>query len=161
MLNIEEIREIVKMIDQSSVNEFNYETNGTSISLKKSNGVVHQVSAESTTVQPVETVTNVEQPAVQATQAEQVAESTKATVDYDYEIVSPMVGTLYRASSPEHDPFVEVGTVVQENSVVCIVEAMKLFNEIASEVNGEIVEVLVQDGELVEFGQPLFRVKTK
>ena len=151
MLNIEEIREIVKMIDQSSVNEFNYETNGTSISLKKSNGVVHQVSAESTTVQPVETVTNVEQPAVQATQAEQVAESTKATVDYDYEIVSPMVGTLYRASSPEHDPFVEVGTVVQENSVVCIVEAMKLFNEIASEVNGEIVEV----------GQPLFRVKTK
>src|SRR5699024_1984063 len=82
-------------------------------------------------------------------------------VEFDYEIVSPMVGTLYSAPSPGKDPFVIKGSSVTKDSVVCIVEAMKLFNEIEAEVSGEIVEVLVEDGELVEYGQPLFRVKTK
>ncbi|MDO6450821.1 acetyl-CoA carboxylase biotin carboxyl carrier protein, partial [Oceanobacillus profundus] len=80
-------------------------------------------------------------------------------VNYDHEIVSPMVGTFYAASSPENDPFVTRGSSVETNTVVCIVEAMKLFNEIEAEISGEIVEVLVENGELVEYGQPLFRVK--
>ncbi len=80
-------------------------------------------------------------------------------MDYDYEVVSPMVGTFYSAPSPEDDPYVTVGTKVEPQSIVCIVEAMKLFNEIEAEVSGEIVEILVQNGELVEYGQPLFRVK--
>src|SRR5699024_5921318 len=83
-----------------------------------------------------------------------------ATTDFDYEIVSPMVGTFYKAPSPESEPYVKVDSQVNENSIVCIVEAMKLFNEIEAEVSGKIVEILVQDGELVEYGQPLFRVKT-
>lgn len=78
-----------------------------------------------------------------------------------HKITSPMVGTFYASSSPEADPYVTVGSKVTESSVVCIVEAMKLFNEIEAEVKGEIVEVLVENGQLVEYGQPLFLVKAE
>ena len=70
-----------------------------------------------------------------------------------------MVGTFYHSPSPDVDPYVKVGSKVSNDSIVCIVEAMKLFNEIEAEVNGEIVEILVKNGQLVEFGQPLFLVK--
>ncbi len=72
---------------------------------------------------------------------------------------SPMVGTFYRSASPDAEPFVEVGTKVAEDSVLCIVEAMKVMNEIKAELRGEIVEILVENGEPVEFGQPLFHIK--
>ena len=76
------------------------------------------------------------------------------------DVKSPMVGIFYAASSPDAEPFVKVGSKVTPNTVVCILEAMKLFSEIEAEVEGEITEVLVNDGEFVEFGQPLFKVKT-
>lgn len=76
-----------------------------------------------------------------------------------HEIRSPLVGTFYRRSSPDADPFVAVGQRVDEETVVCIVEAMKVMNEIKAECSGEIVEALVDDGEPVEFGQPLFLVR--
>lgn len=72
-----------------------------------------------------------------------------------------MVGTFYQAPNPEAAPYVKVGDKVGEESIVCIVEAMKLFNEIEAEVKGEIVEILVKDGQLVEYGQPLFLVKAE
>ena len=75
------------------------------------------------------------------------------------EIVSPMVGTFYRSPGPDAAPFVDVGDRVNKNTVVCIVEAMKVMNEIKAETDGEIVEILVQNGEPVEFGQPLYLVK--
>ena len=75
------------------------------------------------------------------------------------QITSPMVGTFYRTPSPEAPPFVDVGSRVDEESVVCIVEAMKVMNEIQAEVTGEVIEILVENGEPVEFGQPLLLVK--
>jgi len=75
--------------------------------------------------------------------------------------VSPMVGTFYQSPSPDLPAYVKVGDKVGNETIVCIVEAMKLFNEIEAEVQGEIVEVLVKDGELVEYGQPLFLVKAE
>jgi acetyl-CoA carboxylase biotin carboxyl carrier protein len=75
-------------------------------------------------------------------------------------IPSPMVGTFYRSASPESEPFVQVGKRITTDSVLCIIEAMKVMNEIKSEVNGEVLEILVENGEPVEFGQPLFLVKT-
>jgi acetyl-CoA carboxylase biotin carboxyl carrier protein len=77
------------------------------------------------------------------------------------EIPSPMVGTFYRAPSPDTDSFVEVGEQIDEETVVCIVEAMKVMNEIKAEVAGEVVEILVQNGEAVEYGQPLLLVRTE
>jgi acetyl-CoA carboxylase biotin carboxyl carrier protein len=75
-------------------------------------------------------------------------------------IPSPMVGTFYRSASPEAEPFVAVGKRISPDSVLCIIEAMKVMNEIKSELSGEILEILVENGEPVEFGQPLFLVKT-
>lgn len=76
-------------------------------------------------------------------------------------ITSPIVGTFYSASNPAADPFVKVGSVVEEGQVVCILEAMKLMNEIESELNGEILEILVKNEDMVEFGQKLFKVRVK
>ncbi len=76
-----------------------------------------------------------------------------------HKITSPMVGTFYQAPNPDSPAYVKVGDKVGDETIVCIVEAMKLFNEIEAEIKGEIVEVLVKDGQLVEYGQPLFLVK--
>ena len=80
------------------------------------------------------------------------------TASHLIEIASPMLGTFYRASSPDAEPFVQVGTHVEPETIVCIIEAMKVFNEIAAETRGTIVAVLVENGHPVEYGQPLFRV---
>ncbi|WP_404453352.1 acetyl-CoA carboxylase biotin carboxyl carrier protein [Oceanobacillus kapialis] len=165
MLKVEELRELIKVIDESSIDEFSYETNGAKVKVKKNkgNGAPVVTAPDSTVSAPV--TTESEQPK-QATPAQAPAETetTKtesASKNYDYEIVSPMVGTFYLAPTPESDPFVQTGSKVDASTVVCIVEAMKLFNEIEAEVTGEIVEILVTNGELVEYGQPLFRVATK
>ena len=77
----------------------------------------------------------------------------------NYTIASPMVGTFYRSSSPDAEPFVQIGARIQAETPLCIIEAMKVMNEIKSEVSGEILEILVENGEPVEFGQPLFLVQ--
>lgn len=92
--------------------------------------------------------------------ASQAAEAPVKKEPIGTPIPSPMVGTFYRSASPESEPFVSVGKRVTTDSVLCIIEAMKVMNEIKSEVSGEIVEILVENGEPVEFGQPLFLVKT-
>ena len=92
-----------------------------------------------------------------ATPVEQT--SAKEETGFSY-IKSPMVGTFYQASSPTAAPYVEVGAKVTPKTVVCIVEAMKLMNEIEADLQGEIVEILAENGHLVEYGQPLFKVKT-
>lgn len=165
MLKVEEIREIIKLIDESSIDEFSYETNGTTVKMKKNNETgVPAVTAPMPNVSaPVATqseklVNTTENQAL--TEAETSNNETESK-DYDYEIVSPMVGTFYMAPTPESDPFVKNGSKVDPSTVVCIVEAMKLFNEIEAEVKGEIVEILADNGDLVEYGQPLFRVTTK
>lgn len=158
MLKIQEIREIIKLVDQSSVDEFTYEHEGSKIKLKKN------------AVQQVQAVQEVREPAVQAIQQapaaaapapKQEAPAAEAPADQSnlHTITSPMVGTFYQSSSPKSGAYVKLGSKVDENSVVCIVEAMKLFNEIEAEVKGEIAEILVKDGQLVEYGQPLFLVK--
>ncbi|MBM7552334.1 acetyl-CoA carboxylase biotin carboxyl carrier protein [Thalassobacillus pellis] len=168
MLKVQEIRELIKLIDKSDIEEFCYETNGTKVSMKKQGGQVVQQPVQ----EPVNQVPQVEDKKEQAEPAEtqetkQEAPAQEEKEDrkqpetgYDAEVKSPMVGTFYAASSPDKDPYVQVGDKVKPDSVVCIVEAMKLFNEIEAEVSGEIVEILVEDGELVEYGQPLFRVKS-
>ncbi len=169
MLKIQEIREIIKLIDQSSINEFTYESDGTTVTLKKSDesssvmqeAVVKQ--AETLQEQPKkESVPAIEEnkkePPEEVQEMNKHDDSNNDDDNNTFEIVSPMVGTFYAAPSPESDPYVTKGSKVDNATVVCIVEAMKLFNEIEAEVSGEITEVLAEDGELVEYGQPLFRV---
>ncbi|AMM89543.1 MULTISPECIES: acetyl-CoA carboxylase biotin carboxyl carrier protein [Bacillus] len=160
MLKIEEIHELIKLIDESTIDEFTYENEGAKIKLKKNKEVVQQVAAQAP-VAPVQAAPAQQAPKAQApAQTEAPAQEETASENL-HKITSPMVGTFYASSSPEADPYVTTGSKVKENSVVCIVEAMKLFNEIEAEVKGEIVEVLAENGQLVEFGQPLFLVKAE
>lgn len=166
MLKVQEIRELIKLIDQSSIDEFVYEVDGAKIKMKKneSSPVVSKQITEELVVgnvapQPVPVVAE-KTPVVAIVESK--VEEAQREVSEDmglHKIISPMVGTFYQAASPEAEPYVQVGSKLKENTIVCIVEAMKLFNEIEAEVNGEIVEVLVSDGQLVEYGQPLFLVK--
>ena len=166
MFKIQEIREIIKLVDASSLDEFVYEADGTKVKLKRSNGVVTQVVAPKVEAQTVVQQPVVAEPAkasVETTAAPQpVAPKVEvAGTENLHKITSPMVGTFYQSPNPESPAFVKVGDEVGEETIVCIVEAMKLFNEIEAEVEGEIVEVLVKDGQLVEYGQPLFLVKAE
>ncbi|ART77126.1 acetyl-CoA carboxylase, biotin carboxyl carrier protein [Sutcliffiella horikoshii] len=166
MLKIQEIREIIKLIDQSNIDEFTYENEGSKIKMKKhaAQTVVstQQVAAPAPQAVPQQQAPPA-QPNQQPTAAAETKQETAAPKQEDanlHKITSPMVGTFYASPSPDQAAYVQEGDKVGENSVVCIVEAMKLFNEIEAEVKGEIVEVLVDNGQLVEYGQPLFLVKT-
>lgn len=167
MLKVQEIRELIKLVDQSSLDEFVYEYDGAKIKMKKNVVGTVTVKEQITPVAPAPVSESKPEAvaAVAVKQEEKVVqqqeESKPSAVDTTnlYKITSPMVGTFYASPSPDADVYVKLGSRVSIDSVVCIVEAMKLFNEIEAEVNGEIVEVLVKDGQLVEYGQPLFLVK--
>ncbi|PRS43599.1 acetyl-CoA carboxylase biotin carboxyl carrier protein [Bacillus sp. NMCC46] len=158
MLKIEEIHELIKLIDESTIDEFTYENEGAKIKLKKNKEVVQQIAAP---VAPVQAAPAQQAPKAQAPAQTEAPAQEAAASENLHKITSPMVGTFYASSSPEAGPYVTTGSKVKENTVVCIVEAMKLFNEIEAEVKGEIVEVLAENGQLVEFGQPLFLVKAE
>ncbi|WP_336635197.1 acetyl-CoA carboxylase biotin carboxyl carrier protein [Lysinibacillus fusiformis] len=165
MFKIQEIREIIKLVDSSSIDEFVYEVDGAKVKLKKNNNVVTEtVAPKKEVVAPVvQQSAPVEAPVAAPAKVEE-APATAAPAINDpslHKIVSPMVGTFYQSPNPDSPAYVKAGDKVGDETIVCIVEAMKLFNEIEAEVQGEIVEVLVKDGELVEYGQPLFLVKAQ
>lgn len=163
VLKIGEIRELIRLLDETSLSELRIETEDMKLSLKKPEATAPVVSA--VTAAPV--VQSIAQPsavaatptvAVVAPSAPEPAEVAKD--DKNVHIIkSPMVGTFYRASSPDVAPYTEVGAKVSPKTIVCIVEAMKLMNEIEAETTGEVVEILVENGQLVEYGQPLFKIK--
>ncbi|EPZ0455367.1 acetyl-CoA carboxylase biotin carboxyl carrier protein [Bacillus sp. CD3-5] len=161
MFKIQEVRELIKLIDSSNIDEFEYKKDGTTIKMKKRGNEVVAVQA-SVAKQAVQPVAPVEvETTVAAAQVEVPKQEEKKAVQNEnlHKITSPMVGTFYSSSSPDTPPYVSVGDRVSKDSIVCIVEAMKLFNEIDADVDGEIVEILVNNGQLVEYGQPLFLVK--
>lgn len=154
-MKMEDIRELIQIMEQSDLEELELEQHGVRLSLKKSLSPGHKRQPNGEAVQ-----TKAVQHVSEATDRPEHDTRQTATEDTSlHKIVSPMVGTFYRAPAPDADPYVQVGDRVQENTVVCIVEAMKLMNEIEAEVTGEIVEVLAENGQLVEYGQPLFLVK--
>lgn len=161
MLKIEDIRLIIKEIDGSSLDEFNYEADGVKLTLKKNTEkevFVENKTPSNQASTSSHTITEKDATGSVPINFQESVEEDQQRVD-DYHIKSPMVGTFYHSSSPDTEAFVSVGDEVKADKVVCIIEAMKLFNEIEADVNGEIVEILVANGELVEYGQPLFRVK--
>ena len=158
MFKLSEIKELIKLVDQTSVHELEIENEGARLSIRKP-GKTEVVNVQAAPVVPTY-MQAVQAPAGQpAAAAAPASTQPAAKTDNLHQIVSPMVGTFYRASSPDTAAFVDVGDRIGEKTVVCILEAMKLMNELEAEVRGEIVEVLVENGQLVEFGQPLFLVK--
>ena len=152
MFKLSEIKELIKLVDESSVQELEIENEGSRLSIRKP-GKTEYVQA--TALQPQMIAAPQVQPAAVVSEAAPQVDTTS----HLHKIVSPMVGTFYRASSPEAGPFVSAGDKVVEKTTVCIIEAMKLMNELDADIKGEIVEVLVENGQLVEYGQPLFLVK--
>jgi acetyl-CoA carboxylase biotin carboxyl carrier protein len=163
MFKLNEIKELIKLIDQSSLQELEIENEGSRLMIRKPNKTesvfMTSAPAQHTYSHALQqtAVPQIQAPALE-TQASEGSQS-KDTDALLHKIISPMVGTFYHASSPGSAPFVSVGSKVNDKSVVCIVEAMKLMNEIEAEVKGEVVQILVENGQLVEYGQPLFMVK--
>ncbi|TLV00260.1 acetyl-CoA carboxylase biotin carboxyl carrier protein [Dyadobacter luticola] len=158
-----ETREIQKLIDfiaQSGLDEVNIETTDLKIKVKRygSAPAVASVSTAPATPAPSFAPAVPTTAVTQSAPSEAVASSQSATQNL-ITIKSPMIGTFYRASSPETPSFVSIGDEIKPGKVVCVIEAMKLFNEIESEISGKIVKVLVENATPVEFDQPLFLVE--
>jgi len=163
-MNYKEITDLIKLVNRTDLAEFKLKDKDFEISIRTSNfqgknthvvqagapSMIHMPAA-SPTASPSESTTKV---ALSATSADNKVESTEGLL----EIKSPIVGTFYRSASPEKPAFFKVGDIVEKGDIVCIVEAMKLFNEIESEVSGTIVKVMVEDAAPVEYDQVLFLV---
>lgn len=159
-METKEIQKLIDFISKSDLDEVNIETSELKLKIKR-NTEVKQVMASPSTPQMISLPSPApqipEQSAAPSTSAEKpvaAAEDSNLVT-----ITSPMIGTFYRSAGPEKPAFIEIGSEIQSGKVVCIIEAMKLFNEIESEVSGKIVKVLVEDATPVEFDQPLFLVE--
>lgn len=145
-MNIKEIQEMIKLMQENDIVEFQLERSGFKIALKRGRASGEAViSAPSIASTPM---------MIQSEEKVEPKEQKNLI-----EIVSPMVGTFYAAPSPESEPYLQAGQQVNVNDVVCIVEAMKVMNEIKAEVSGVVAEILAENGQPVEYGQPLFRLK--
>lgn len=148
-MNLKEIREMINLMNENDLTEIEIERDGTKIKIRKGSGEGYDSDRKPSAGYRVET-----QPP--SPDDDEAAEATNANRQ---EIKSPMVGTFYRSPSPEAAAFVESGQIVEVGQVVCIVEAMKLMNEIKSEVKGKVVDIPVDNAQPVEFGQTLFTIE--
>lgn len=157
-MDIKQIHDLVKLVNKSNIGELSIEKEGFKITIKQKKEPVQHFDAQ--VIQPFQQApqNTLSAPNVSSDNSEsKAAEASKA--DNLLTIKSPMIGTFYRQAGPEKPIFISVGDDVELGQVVCIIEAMKLFNEIESEVAGKIVKVLVEDASPVEFDQPLFLVE--
>jgi acetyl-CoA carboxylase biotin carboxyl carrier protein len=170
-LNLKEIRELIDLVTERGFAEFEFERQGFRLRIKRFQGPAGQEteSGQSTISASTAAVSSQDAPAAPtqarpgeiATEAAQAPRTEPPAIDGTIRIIkSPIVGTFYRSASPTAEPFVSVGSHVEPDSVVCIIEAMKLMNEIQAEVSGEVLTIYVENAQPVEYGQPLFEVRT-
>ena len=138
-MDIKDIKELIKALDHSSLTSLSIENEATSVTLEKATGGAVQVQTQVAVAEPV-----------------QAAQITRLTGDF---IKSPIVGIAYSKPKPDAEAFVQVGQAVKVGQTVCVVEAMKMFNEVKADKSGVISEILFEDGQLVEFDMPLFKVE--
>lgn len=147
-LNMDELRELAELVNEHGFTDFEFENENIRVRLSKMAAPVVQAMAPLPQVQHAAPAA-ADAPAAPSAPAEEEL----------HKITSPIVGTFYRAPGPDKDPYVKEGSMVTPDSVVCIVEAMKLMNEIQAEITGEVVKIYVENGEPVEYGQPLFGIR--
>lgn len=158
-MDIKEIQSLIKFVAKSGANEVKLEMEDVKITIKTGSSKTETTIVQAAPVASVPQAIPAANPTpVVATPAESSASDTTEDTSKYITIKSPIIGTLYRKPSPDKPSFVEVGSDIKAGDTVCIIEAMKLFNEIESEVSGKIVKVLVDDASPVEFDQPLFLV---
>ncbi len=160
-MNLKEIKELIELMKNTDISELEIERSGVKVRLRKGGDVTFHPSMPRMEYPPAAIVA----PALTETQAPASVPGTsadksagQATTDL-IKVTSPIVGTFYRSSSPDKPAYVEVGDVVKKGQVLCIIEAMKLMNEIECERSGKIMQILVETGAPVEYGQPLFMIQ--
>ena len=153
--NMDELRELAEMVNEHGFTDFEFENENIRVRLSKTPAVQY--------VQQPQPMVNVAAPAAAPSQAPAAsAASPEPAADAEeglHKITSPIVGTFYRSAGPDKEPYVKEGSKVTPDTIVCIVEAMKLMNEIEAEVTGEVVKIYVENGQPVEYGQPLFGIR--
>jgi acetyl-CoA carboxylase biotin carboxyl carrier protein len=165
-MDFKQIQELIKMVNKSNIGEVTVELKDFRVTIKQKEDKIQQVVSapmHTTTTMPqihhVPAHTSPAGPAVQPTTSIESTKEALSTASNVITVRSPMIGTFYRKAGPDKPNFVEVGDEINPGKVVCIIEAMKLFNEIESEVKGKIVKILVEDASPVEYDQPLFLVE--
>jgi acetyl-CoA carboxylase biotin carboxyl carrier protein len=162
-VNMEELRELIQLIRENDFSEFELEREGFRVRFRRGgeireagpDGRIRELQPPPASVPALESNVRTSAPSHPGAKAQ-----TEASEDQDLHIIpSPIVGTFYRAASPTAEAFVRIGTMVEPDSVVCIIEAMKLMNEIQAEASGEVAKIYVENGQPVEYGQPLFGIK--
>src|SRR5687768_17560232 len=164
-VNMDELRELIQLIRENEFTEFELEREGFRVRFRRGSEIIETGtgidSSPGTGSAPgsgQSTETTAATPAVPSHPGAKA--QTEASEDQDLHIIpSPIVGTFYRAASPQAEAFVKIGSAVEPETVVCIIEAMKLMNEIQAETNGEIAKIYVENGQPVEYGQPLFGIR--
>lgn len=151
-MQIDKIKEIIRLVDETSINEVELETQEIKLKVKKN----EMVCMTTETVKPNNIVYKQEPVVVQ--EEKEVVTTKEDTYKY-MEVQSPIVGTYYASPSPDADAFVKVGDKVKKGDVLCIIEAMKVMNEIESDFDGEVAEILVENESMVEYGQVLIKIK--
>jgi len=160
-MDFKQIQELIKLINKSNIGEVTIEEKGFKITVKQKEEHIQQVFSapfQSNQSAPAYTPPAVSGPAAGSPSQANGKKTAEPAPDNLITIKSPMIGTFYRSSAPDKPSFVNVGDEIESGKVLCIIEAMKLFNEIESEVKGKIVKVLAEDASPVEFDQPLFLV---
>ena len=152
-MDLKDIKAIIDLMKKNSITEFELEEKDSKLRLKRG------IGGSAPVVQSEEPVPMIPVPMSASMMANTPPAAASAMNTGEIDVKSPMIGTFYRSPSPEAAPYVEVGTEVGPDTVVCIIEAMKVMNEIKAEVKGTITQNLVENGKPVEFGQPLFRVR--
>ena len=164
-VNMDELREIIQLVNENAFTEFELEREGFRVRFRRgvetgeaASGAFsapRELPASSSTAPSEHSAATTSVPSHPGAKAQ-----TEASEDQDLHIIpSPIVGTFYRSASPTADSFVKIGSLVEPDSVVCIIEAMKLMNEIQAETTGEVAKIYVENGQPVEYGQPLFGIK--
>lgn len=153
-MKAKEIRDLIDFISASGLEEVNIETEEFKLNVKRSLSQAAQMAAPA----PAVAATPAPAPPAQTPGEAPKKEEAPSGDAHLIEVKSPMIGTFYRTANPDADPFVKVGDTIKQGDPLCIIEAMKLFNEIESEVSGKIVKVLVENAQPVEYDQPLFLV---
>ncbi len=165
-MNLKELKELIKLVDQKQFAEFELEQPDFKLRIKRSPSPLVQPTSNSTSATPVPLSLQTPPPVAVSTPGFSAAPGREvggaaapAPEEALHLIVSPIVGTFYRAPSPTADPYVEIGDRVEPGTVLCLIEAMKLMNEITSDVAGEVAKIFVENGQAVEYGQPLFGIR--
>jgi len=161
-IDLNYLKKLIKLLDSSNLAELEIEEQGSKIRLSKPRPKFTGMMApmqQMPAAAPMETTAEITASNEKKAEVKAAADAAAAVTANSYEVRSPMVGTFYRAPSPDAESYVQVGSSVHEGSVLCIIEAMKLMNEIESEVSGKIIKVLVENGQPVEYNQPLFLVE--